>query len=142
MLDAVNSNTGSSEETVHMLLTNGADPNIQNNNGVTALMLAKNAKVIKLLYENNADFTILDNDGDSVYTYLDNSSLLYLNMLINTGVNKRIKKANKRIEKGNKRIEKLENYIRESIRWSPDGDYSELKNLEESFMSKFHLHMK
>lgn len=72
MLACRNSNTWSTTNTIRVLLKNGANPNIQNNEGVTALMMAakysdtdSTLDTVKNLLEFRADPNIQDNYGNT-----------------------------------------------------------------------------
>lgn len=56
------------ESVVHLLLSNGADPNHSNQSGETALLLASSGghePLVQLLLDNGADPCISDNDGNT-----------------------------------------------------------------------------
>lgn len=60
------------EQLVALLLENGADTNLTNQDGITALMYAvqfKNPKIIKLLLQHNANKTLVDNEGRTAFEY-------------------------------------------------------------------------
>ena len=70
MLAARNSSTYSSNETVKLLLDNGADVNLKNNRGLSALMLAvenskknSSSEIVKLLLDNGADVNLKKERG-------------------------------------------------------------------------------
>ncbi|MFD0862375.1 ankyrin repeat domain-containing protein [Sungkyunkwania multivorans] len=59
-------------EIVRMLLKKGADPNISDPNGTTALIYAtmfQNKEIVKMLIEADADIYHIDNKGKSAYDY-------------------------------------------------------------------------
>jgi len=70
MLAAINSNKYSNVDVLQMLLENGANPNLQDNYGDTALTLASrysnidsNIETVKILLENGANPNLQNNDG-------------------------------------------------------------------------------
>jgi ankyrin repeat protein len=54
-------------EIASLLLDKGADPNVRNNDGRTALMIG-NTDIMKLLLSHKADMNIRDNNGNTVLT--------------------------------------------------------------------------
>ena len=58
------------EEIARLLLSSGANPNIQANNGVTALMAAAQAsrEIVELLLKYGADINLRANDGTTAFT--------------------------------------------------------------------------
>jgi len=57
---------------VELLLLNGANPNLTDENGTTALMYAvqfKNETIIKLLLANKADASLLNQEGKTAFEY-------------------------------------------------------------------------
>jgi hypothetical protein len=72
MMASTNSNGESSLETVKLLINSGANLNIQNNDGETALMLAlkysdkySSLETVKLLINSGAKLDIQNKDGDT-----------------------------------------------------------------------------
>lgn len=64
----------------HLLINSGANLNIQDESGCTPLILAAitdNHEVLLMLFDAQADITIKNNDGKSVFHYLDYQELLY-----------------------------------------------------------------
>ncbi len=59
---------------VELLLSLGANPNIRNNEGKTAIMLTTNKKDLMSLLIHGADFSMKDNQDNSVERYLDKHS--------------------------------------------------------------------
>ena len=54
------------------LLELGADPNIPNGNGNTALILARDIDMIKFLIDNDADWNMINNNGKDFVDLLNN----------------------------------------------------------------------
>lgn len=82
---AASSNHGQSVEKIRLLLTRGAELDIVNNKGETALMLAAgtgNDKAVKLLTEKGANLNLKNNAGESAYDCAERSGkkalVLYL----------------------------------------------------------------
>ncbi len=76
MLASLNSKTNSSEETVRILLENGADVNLKNNNGSGALVLASvytksncSEETVRILLKHGADVNSKDNTGKTALIY-------------------------------------------------------------------------
>lgn len=68
---------------IKLLLSRGANINLQNPNGVTALMDAAesgNIEAVKLLLNHNADVTIKDNDGRTAIDYAQKAIDIHLAM--------------------------------------------------------------
>ena len=65
--------TGSTDNTVKLLLENGAEVNATDNiENFTPLMYAAaegNVEVVKILLENDADISMVDKDGDDAETF-------------------------------------------------------------------------
>ena len=88
------------------------------------------------MLEYNADCTLLSNSGKHIYDFLSKSAIKY------------IKECIRRRDNENKykyledRIKLLEDYIKESIEWSPDGKYSKFDNLQGEFITKYDIYHK
>ena len=66
MSELINASRRNNIVTARRLLDDGADPNIQDNRGNTALMKASyNIELVELLLDNDADLNKKDNDGET-----------------------------------------------------------------------------
>ena len=77
MMAARNSNIDSSLETVRLLLGKGANVNLADRNGWTALMLAaynfaiySDSETIGLLLENGADASLINEENKTFFNYI------------------------------------------------------------------------
>jgi ankyrin repeat protein len=64
---SISHGNNNSKDNIRLLLNNGADPNIQNKLGYTALMYASiyNNQVVELLLNNGAEINMQNNDGET-----------------------------------------------------------------------------
>ena len=76
-------------ELIHYLLTHGVNIEAQNNNGETALFMARDFETVKLLIEHGADVNIQDNTGQTALFYTYNFEIAEL--LIEHGADVNIK---------------------------------------------------
>jgi len=75
---------------IKLLLNHGADPNIQNKDGLTSLFYTiKNYdyNMTKLLLDNEADPNIVDNDGRNCLMYYRGNNINIIELLIKGGIN-------------------------------------------------------
>ncbi len=125
------SNTDSNNETVKLLLEKGADVNIQENDGWSALMMAckyndtdSNNETIQLLLDYDPDTTIRNKSNKSVYDLIKNNS--YLIELFHTHEKN---KSKKKIQQ----MEKELDFYKKSFDLHPDGIH--LSSLKDKFFS-------
>jgi len=98
-----NSSNSSNNEVVKLLLDNFVDPNSQDNDGLTALMIAtkyikdnSNIDTIKLLLKYNADPNMQNNNGWTALMtaskYINSKSLEAMKILLESGANVNLQK--------------------------------------------------
>ena len=159
--DIIDAASNGDHEAIETYIQQGKDINYQNRNGSTILIIAadiKNAYIIKLCLDANADVNLLDNKGDSVLVKtLNQSSNIgvdynILDMLLKTNVNINIKKYGypmiMMIARNTKAIHKLiqagadlslKNNAGESF-WSQLSDF-DLKEYQEIYPEKYQQYL-
>ena len=106
-----------------MLLENGADPNIQDKEGKTALNSAVKGEptlVVEMLLMAGADPMIPDKDGNTVFAHATRKCVEYIYFLNRNPITQR--------------LARLEELVSNHILYSPDSPHSRTKDLEDHFL--------